>query len=54
MKKEIKIKTKNEKPLSSGRNYPPDPHNVFCRRCYEFNRKCPNTGTKKKDGECRL
>ncbi|MBR5223276.1 MAG: hypothetical protein IKT38_02355 [Clostridia bacterium] len=35
-------------------NFYPDAHSMFCKRCYEFNKGCPNTKTKRIDRECRI
>lgn len=35
-------------------NFAKDNHKVFCERCYEFNKCCINTGTKRKDKACRI
>ena len=52
MKNSNNINESTKKKIST--NYPPDPHSVFCKRCYKFNKGCPNTQSKHKDEECFL
>ena len=49
--KQFKSKTNQKNPTT---NYPKDSHKAFCNRCYEGNKRCINTGSKRKDRECRL
>lgn len=35
-------------------NYAKDPHNKFCERCYEYNKGCPDTESKRKSCVCSL
>ena len=54
MKKAKTIKTRLTIKERTSTNYPPDPHHIFCKRCYKFNKGCPNTKSKVRDSECRL
>lgn len=48
-------KTKiDERPQRPSLNFPLDSHKFFCKRCFEHNRHCPNTRSKRKDKECNL
>ena len=54
MKKEKKVRERPKERVSRSTNYAPDPHGVFCKRCYAFNKGCPNTRSKIKDVDCYL
>lgn len=48
---EITVKNKQKNPTT---NYAKDTHKAFCERCYAHNKGCFNTGSKHKDGSCRI
>lgn len=50
----MKTNNKAKQELKGGLNYPMDNHTAFCNRCFKFNGKCVNTGTKTKDKNCNL
>ena len=55
MKKQKVIKPEKEKAKKNpSTNYAQDSHSQFCKRCYAYNKGCPNTKSKLKDSECRL
>ncbi|MBO5019039.1 MAG: hypothetical protein J6D52_00085 [Clostridia bacterium] len=54
MKKDKKVKDKPKEHVSRSTNYAPDSHSAFCKRCYAYNKGCPNTKSKVKDSMCRL
>lgn len=35
-------------------NYPKDSHKEFCKRCYEYNKGCPDMNSKHKSPTCSL
>lgn len=50
----MKKKNNEETAKIKTTNYPMDGHNIFCNRCYGRKHLCPATGTRLKDGRCKL
>lgn len=44
----------HEKGANKTTNYRKDRHDLFCKRCFKFNKGCINTGTKRKDPDCNV
>lgn len=47
-------KTRKEKKYPATTNYPPDPHHIFCDRCYAHNKYCVMSGRKRRDWRCTI
>jgi hypothetical protein len=43
-----------EKGANKTTNYRKDKHDRFCKRCFNHNGCCVNTGTKRKDSNCNV
>ena len=52
MKKEKKTIQERERLMKTTPKFPPDNHWEFCKRCFAFNKGCPNTGSRLKDKDC--
>lgn len=44
----------HEKGANKTTNYRKDKHEKFCKRCFQHNKMCVNTGTKHKDPDCNV